>query len=146
MKIKERFKEQFESGEYFLGISIDKGWEQIVFDACLEIEQVLTPEEMQRFHWVQIKEKFGGLQMYWDPNSAVPVAIIGACEVQLSEFDSGEPPGFTQQTVLAIRKIVAQARERAGKTCEICGEPGRLYPDDYWVTLCERHAKEKGRA
>jgi hypothetical protein len=145
MKIMERFKQQFEGGDYFLGISIDQGWEPIVFDACQEIEQLLTPEELQRFHWVQIKEKFGGLQMYWQPNAMLALAIIGRKEVHLAEFDSGERPGFTQKTVMAIREIVARAREQAGRTCEICGEPGRLYPDDYWMTLCERHARQKGR-
>jgi hypothetical protein len=146
LRIIEQFPEQFQGGPYFLGISIDFGWKPIVLDACREIQERLTPDELRRFHWIQLKEKFGGLRMYWGPNNAIPVSIIGATGFHSLEIDSDDPPGFSKPTLLAIREIVARVCERAGHTCEICGAVGRLYPNGYWQTLCDGCAKKKGRA
>ena len=144
-EIIDQYPEQFQGGPYFLGISIDSGWTPIVLDACREIQERLTADELRRFHWIQIKEKFGGLKLYWGPDNTISVAIIEPATVHSLEIASDEPPGFTKPTVLAIREIVARACERAGRTCEICGGPGRLYADGYWQTLCEDCAAERGK-
>lgn len=59
----------------------------------------------------QIKEKFGGLRFYYCGGD--------------DEFD----------------QLVQQAEDLAYKTCETCGEPGRMR-GRYWLqTLCDKHAE-----
>lgn len=56
----------------------------------------------------QIKEKFGTLRMY--------VSRDGAPE---------------------FRPIIQEAEEKSAKTCEQCGEPGKLRAGGWWHTLCD---------
>jgi hypothetical protein len=141
----EQFPQQFEGGEYFLGISIDAGWHSIVIDACQQIQDSLSPSELELFAWVQIKEKFGGLQMYWGPHNVLSVTIIGPDNITNIEVESkSTAPGFTQETVDKINGIVGEAQRRASQTCEICGDRGRIYQGAYWRTLCDQHAHKDG--
>jgi hypothetical protein len=146
VKIADRFPEQFQGGPYFLGISIDAGWESIVSNACQAIQTALTEDELKLFHWIQIKEKFGGLNMYWGPHNTLPVTIIGHAQITNLEVESKHTePGFSPDTVATIRAIVERAGKKASKTCEVCGAEGRLYAGSYWRTLCDTHANEDGR-
>jgi hypothetical protein len=40
----------------------------------------------------------------------------------------------------AIRKRIEVAKEEAYRTCEVCGQPGRLREDGRIKTLCDEHA------
>lgn len=60
------------------------------------------------------KEKFGGLRFY-----------IG---------DSTD----------TMDKLVSEATSESYKTCEVCGQPGRLYQSGWWKTLCPEHAVGRG--
>ena len=67
---------------------------------------------------VQVKEKFGGLRFYTGP---VPAEI--------SE---------------KVFKLISVAEEKSFHICQECGKKGRMRNDSGWyVTLCERHLKER---
>ena len=73
-------------------------------------------------HWwtlKQIKEKFGGLRIYYSVGGAV-----------------------VDEAIEAISAALELAEARAMHTCEICGEPGMLRRGGYMQTLCGEHATE----
>lgn len=159
---RKRYGEQFQ-GPNYLGTSIPPGWNHVVERALERVREALTPDEMAAFHWVQIKEKFGRLCMYW--NSAVVsvalmsedgvrrVAIDTSVEDDQTDDDSEESEGVEDASadgkrMLAILReridaIVQIAESEARRTCQFCGEPGRLYYGGCWATLCDEHAKER---
>lgn len=76
------------------------GWLSVVDEALTEIEQAvseMSPTERAAFHISQIKEKFGGLRLYYHPRNA------------------------------RIDAIVSQATKRAFLTCEECADFGMLH-------------------
>lgn len=66
-------------------------------------------------HVFQVKEKFGGLRFY-------------ASAMSNEGYD-----------------LIHKAEEQSYTICEECGEPGQVYRDGWWKTLCEKHAKEQQR-
>lgn len=64
---------------------------------------------------VQVKEKFGTLRFYYDCGD---------------EFVSG---------------VTAMAESMSARTCEVCGNPGKVYHSGWVTTLCPTHAKERNR-
>ena len=107
------YPEQFQGGEYWLGITIDEGWKAIVLDACRQVQETLTADELRIFHWTQIKQKLGGLRMYWRPRGE-------------GFGPEGAAGTLSSDTRERIRSIVDQAEARASATCEVCGGAGRL--------------------
>lgn len=60
---------------------------------------------------VQVKEKFGSLRIYFEPNQT------------------------------AYEDLIDQLAAESLTLCEVCGGPGRLRTDRYWQrTLCDDHA------
>lgn len=64
---------------------------------------------------VQVKEKFGTLRFYYD--------------------------GGDQY----VRGIDSMAESMSARTCEVCGNPGKVYHNGWVTTLCPTHAKEQHR-
>jgi hypothetical protein len=111
---------------------IAPGWFSLVGDCLAELANDWKDERFKnyRLHFVQIKEKFGGLRMYYN-----------LVHVDDPENHHADAPDFIYE---AIRTRVASATEKAGKTCEDCGEPGDLSNCGGWVqTLCSTHARMK---
>jgi hypothetical protein len=63
----------------------------------------------------QVKEKFGTLRFYYDGGD---------------EY---------------VRAIENMADSMSARTCEVCGNPGKVYRDGWHSTLCPTHAKEQHR-
>jgi hypothetical protein len=145
LAIMQAFPEQFSDSDGFLGIAVGPGWLAIVEDACREIAAVLTPEELTLFHWTQIKEKFGGLRMYWGPHNIIPVDLMSAEGWLHFDVESDTVAVFSPETAGQIQGIVTRAQERAALTCDQCGKPGLLYRKGVWVTLCKEHAREQNK-
>ena len=107
-----------DSGIYEFG----KGWIPLVKEMAKEIKEYLKDysEEyrlgvLDEFEFTQIKEKFGTLRAYFYP--------------YFEELDD----------------IVDKYEKISANTCEVCGKPGELKSDGYWLmTRCEEHSpKEK---
>ena len=142
--------EQFYGGEIWLGIDIGDGWKTIVLDACRQVEDTLTADELRPFHWTQIKQKWGQLRMYWRPRGGVAICCTapdGITEfeyVTQREISTGnggnEIPVATQER---IRSIVDLAAKRASVTCEICGKEGQLRHVGCVRVLCDACLRSK---
>ena len=97
------------------GIECEAGWFPILtklFDLfeVICIEEQISPAEITI---IQIKEKFGGLRVYYSG----PDKIYGR-----------------------TRKAVRVAEAEASKTCEVCGVPGEGCVSNSWhKTVCKEH-------
>jgi hypothetical protein len=71
-------------------------------------------ETGHQFEVLQVKEKFGGLRIH------------------------------VKHANDAIRERIEVAQEEAYRTCEVCGQPGRLREGNWIKTLCDEHASVRG--
>jgi hypothetical protein len=91
--------------------------ESVELDAITQLQnsiKKLEETEATLPKFVQIKEKFGGLRMY---------------------FDGGD-----YEKILAITDFAERMSE---VTCEICGNVGKTYRTRWHKTLCKEHAIER---
>ena len=105
-----------------LEIAIHDGWFSIIYELSKKLEDIYNkfPENKrkafesenseQKFIFLQIKEKFGGLRAYF-----------GTLD---DEVDAA----------------IAEAETKSFKTCEMCGQPGKAESVYGWSkTLCKAH-------
>ena len=95
-------------------IQCDHGWEKLIFSCHAEL-LVLDPY----YQVLQIKEKFGGLRYYFQPQTLV------------------------QTTIDKMHDVVRKYESLSLLTCEKCGEPGsaHLLNDRWMKTYCDKHKK-----
>jgi hypothetical protein len=99
-------------------LAVGSGWRELIEKAVERIAVVAAGAPGDEITITQIKEKFGGLRIY---------------------FNAKRLP---DDTLARIREAIDLAEARADCTCETCGAQGRLYYDDGWyVTCCEVHAQ-----
>ena len=98
---------------------VGEGWHAIVYDLLSEIDKLVAEHIVLIFVVVQIKEKFGGLRIYYRVD-----------------------PSLSDDVRQQISEIVNRHANRASSTCEICGAPGRIgsYFTGYYRALCRPHA------
>ncbi len=98
------------------GIETGDGWFELLKKACEKIEAMLqemaigmTEEQILTTlpHAAQVKQKFATLRFYME--------------------------GYDER----IEKIISEAEEESGRTCENCGAPGRIVGSHWVTTLCE---------
>lgn len=89
----------------FFRIETRDGWYDLIKQACESIKHTSAK-------FVQVKEKFGGLRIYF-------------------EIDSNDPNSDM------VRMVLTQVEEDSFEICEVCGKPGHRRPRQYVQTLCE---------
>jgi len=93
------------------------GWISLVKEMAIEMKSWFEenyPDLIDEFEFLQIKEKFGTLRAYFYP------------------YFEG------------LDDIVDKYEKKSAQTCEICGNPGELKSDGYWLmTRCEEHSPKK---
>lgn len=98
------------------GCECDNGWYNIIESACGIIAHHIrnnpAAEELASFRWLQIKEKFGTLRLYYT--------------------------GGADEYILGV---IDMAEDLSGDVCEICGDAGKLCGTGWFRTLCEEHEK-----
>ena len=128
-RMHEKYPEMF--AQPYGGFAIGKGWWPIIEALCEQIstytkwknnhrEALLVsnphnyniPDYIEPVVVRQIKEKFGGLRFY---------------------YDGGDKH---------IDGMVRMAEVWAHKSCEECGNPGKVRSGGWIRTLCDKHAKE----
>lgn len=93
-----------------------EGWYDLIQEVCCGIECMLSDEELARFEVLQIKQKLGGLRIYF-------------------RFDRDSPKDQ------AIREMLGQAWEASCVTCEVCGARGAVDGNQSGaMVLCDEHA------
>ena len=99
------------------GFECDDGWYKILEDLSLKLEKLIEqyikeyPEVEYPPRASQVKEKYGTLRFYM----------------------SGETDEMS--------KLIDEAEKLSEKTCEECGEPGRLRGTSWIKTLCNECTK-----
>lgn len=143
-QLKRRYPEQFEELPYYM-VSIDPGWFEPIEAACRKIDALLTSKEKALFRWRQIKEKFGGLRMYWN-EGGVYLDFIAPDSLTHIVVEPLRPQ-LSARTRERIAGIVAEAAKQASARCQVCGAPGQLRErkNGWLVTACERHVEPPDR-
>ncbi|MCS3445936.1 MULTISPECIES: hypothetical protein [Bradyrhizobium] len=95
-----------------------EGWRDLLDRMCVRIRAAVQSGG-GTFKFSQIKEKYGTLRVYWS----------GA---------------LSPEATALVEEAIALAEARSATSCEVCGEPGRLYGDGWLTTRCAAHAE--GRA
>ncbi|RXH24213.1 hypothetical protein XH99_29580 [Bradyrhizobium nanningense] len=91
------------------------GWRDLIQRLCVRLEAALGDDE--RIHLDRIREAVGRLRVSWR-GQVMPA------------------------TICRIHEAIALAEARSACTCELCGEPGRLYLDDgVCMARCAAHAR-----
>ena len=87
------------------GCEIGDGWFDLIYDTCKKIAPLDTEK---KFHFLQVKEKFGGLRLYCAGGSR------------------------------EIYDITSQAEDGSYKICEHCGSKEEVTSEGSWITtLCK---------
>lgn len=79
-----------------------EGWRQLIDDAFEAVEEILFQHSGEYFWIVQVKEKFGGLRIYFR--------------------EAGRP----QEASTRLSEIMTDAEARSRYICEICGTSARV--------------------
>jgi predicted DNA-binding antitoxin AbrB/MazE fold protein len=97
-------------------IECDIGWFDIIDEALKDIQNV-SFEEGENIQVVQIKEKFGGLRIYYDAETE------------------------DEDRLRRLEDIVYNAEKVSYTVCEICGEAGKPNKKSWIKTLCVEHSQ-----
>jgi hypothetical protein len=108
--------------------AVGPGWHSILADLDRKLIEILDGWDLSKLEIVQIKEKFGGLRVYYVQNSV----------------------DLNKETLEKIIAAVREAEERSLTVCEVCGSgegvenrirAGSRY--GWTLTLCAVHHKER---
>lgn len=111
-----------------IDIQCSPGWFMIIGDALDDIKNMMKPNHLA--HFSCIKEKFGGLRMYY---GITHKNFVG----ETDEHSPDLPDGLCS----IVYERIKLAEKFARQTCEICGSPGELHGNTSVQTLCDHHAQ-----
>lgn len=121
-----------------------RGWFSIIVRACEAIDALVREDRYRhRFHWLQIKEKFGTQRLYWQARGmqAIRLDLVTATGV-LPLMSTGEGKDRDGLVATQIAAIVRAAEQESARTCSVCGAAGTLRGGDWVLTLCDEHARQ----
>jgi hypothetical protein len=100
------------------GCEIGMGWYDILSSVCWRIfqhDKNIADRNYIPVKFDQIKEKFGGLRLY---------------------YSGGDD---------YVRGLVSLAEELSYKICEVCGDKGKPNKDGWISVLCDKHREERSK-
>lgn len=96
------------------GFELGKGWKDLILNSLPELSKIVKEREIKDFSISQIKEKFGGLRIYYSPRDE------------------------------EVQNFVEKLENKCDKTCEICGADNAVIRNGGWVrTLCDNCQEER---
>lgn len=98
------------------GLEIGPGWISIVADYCDQLRALEAYHFVAALRWC--KEKFGALRIY----------------------SGSDVRTLTPLQSYWLSRLRERARRQSLRTCQECGEPGRMRWGAHAATLCDRHA------
>jgi len=118
---------------------VNAGWHPPLMRLCAGIDALLTDQEAEQCEVMQIKEKFGGLRFYVRLGQAERISMdISSPDGERVRLEAlcvdAEP-----DTLARIHLLIREAEAEAARTCEDCGELGKLRRDSWSRTLCDGH-------
>lgn len=96
---------------------VEDGWRDLLQRACVRIRAAVRADGGS-FAFTQIKEKYGTVRAYW----------AGSLSADANA---------------RVEEAIDLAEARSACTCEVCGEPGRLYGPGWFTTRCAAHAEDR---
>lgn len=136
------------------GFSHESGWRHLVESLCSYIAAITNapwlvkradgtglvevPSPVCIFR--QVKEKFGGLRVYFD---------LDTSDISPDLLSSVNEDDYRDRTISLLNRIsgaVGLAENMSHLICEKCGAPGKTYRNGWWRTLCKTHAAEEGKS
>jgi hypothetical protein len=127
----ERYPRLFKGAAPALGITTSPGWDEILRALFHDFDLLLDDEKAKQFRFVQIKEKLGGLRVYYrigESSEIDPVVENAADSPRDSRF------AFVRELLDAL---ISDAEKKALRTCEQCGEPGVLRQSGCMLVTCD---------
>lgn len=101
---------------YIKGLELPKGWHKLFFQMCENLKKQLVKDgQLERFRFLQIKEKYNRMVCYHN----------GCSE--------------------AAQRILDKYEHMAKYICVVCGEPAYWETQSYIASYCEQHWKDFGR-
>jgi hypothetical protein len=135
-----RFPRLFRGKHPQVASSVPPGWSALIDRMLADIDGMLDDGCARRFQVTQIKEKFGGLRVYWrlgrrGSTEIDAVTPEGVLRVRLSARAAS---AVDQSVVAQIDARVDQAEAEASSTCQRCGRGDARRRSEGWlVTLCD---------
>ena len=130
-----RYPRIFKGAQPLAWLDLSQGWTELVDRLFADIDRWLDDEAAKAFEVRQIKEKFGGLRVYWRFAEQETTAI--------DVFDTGSlghlvlQPAEPTALFIQIRARVDEAAEEASTTCQHCGNGSATANNSGLVaTLC----------
>lgn len=105
--------------------SVGAGWWADILDAFAKISALMVSAPDYKFNVLQIKEKFGGIRLYFSVQRADGVR---------AEEDETRDYLFSQ-ALLIVRELEVNVYQK----CEICGKHGKQRHTGWIKTLCDSH-------
>lgn len=98
----------------YWGCAHGDGWFNLLKEACEKLKDA-------PIQFAQIKEKFGGLRIYYD--------YLGSDDENAMSDDE-------------VSDILEDIEDRSLTICEVCGAPGKPTGPGWIQTLCEEHRQK----
>lgn len=99
-------------GESLICFECGEGWFKLLDELFEKINVIVEKENFEDFRILQVKEKFGRLQIFIN-------------------YGNDE-----------IYNLINDATEKSTKMCELCGKPGTLTREGWFRVLCKQHLRE----
>ena len=133
--VKERFPYMFAGDN--IGLSMAHGWEPLFETLCVDIDALLG-DDKRKFHWTQLKEKFGCARFHWSMDNA----RIASDLISPERLEVAKTSATTLREKIAL--LVGEAQAQAQHMCIVCGQPGKVDPaDNYMLVLCDEHIRQR---
>ena len=116
-------------------------WMSIIATTCEQIDALLSEGDSEHFAWTQIKEKYGGLRMYF--KGQVKRVDIFTPTRLYSYWEPNIQP-MTHWTQL-VHPLTVAAEKQSRTMCYVCGSPGTLRTHlPRFLTVCQAHGDWNG--
>lgn len=116
-----------------IGTEVNRGWWDPLLKAFDSFLVLLEQNPGLSLNIVQIKEKFGGLRLYYD------LEVDDTSELA-EQLESGAKS--REDLFKLFRAVVVIAEDECAVRCEVCGEPGKLRHGGWMHTYCDVHEQQ----
>jgi hypothetical protein len=117
------------------GFFTRRGWDDVVRTLFRDLDLLLDDRQAAIFRFEQIKEKFGGLRVYYSiaGSSELVIDILSEHGRASARIPPRSPDDFPSQ---AVDDAISRAVDAAARTCDSCGRPGKLADRQGWLRVC----------